>query len=226
MTPSATAAPCHLPHGGRHRGSISTRRRTSPKGAKSAGRGAPHFPVIPKRSEESPRSLSLARGSLHSTSFRVRDDVRKYACWDDMRGSTPHPPSPPLCKGMSRALCASPRCGVRAWRTEVFAIVGKNRDRWRRPPPRPWQAIEKSRQKGCPAHAAPTFTTLPPRSARHPPFHREGKGRRQKASPATSRKRHSIFAGQSQEGRNWRAALFCGRVKGRALRHFAAGRAR
>ncbi len=34
--------------------------------------------------------------------------------------------------GVSRALCASPRCGVRARRTEVFAIVGKNRDRWRR----------------------------------------------------------------------------------------------
>ncbi len=39
---------------------------------------------------------------------------------------------PPCVKGVSRALCASPRCGVRAWRTEVFAIVGKNRDRWRR----------------------------------------------------------------------------------------------
>ena len=38
-------------------------------------------------------------------------------------------PSP---SGVSRALCAPPRCGVRAWRTEVFAIVGKNRDRWRR----------------------------------------------------------------------------------------------
>ena len=34
--------------------------------------------------------------------------------------------------GVSRALFASPRCGVRARRTEVFAIVGKNRDRWRR----------------------------------------------------------------------------------------------
>ena len=32
--------------------------------------------VIPKRSEESPRPLSLARGSLHFTTFRVRDDVR------------------------------------------------------------------------------------------------------------------------------------------------------
>ena len=38
-------------------------------------------------------------------------------------------PSP---SGVSRALCASPRCGVRAQRTEVFAIAGKNRDRWRR----------------------------------------------------------------------------------------------
>ena len=38
-------------------------------------------------------------------------------------------PSP---SGVSRALCASPRRGVRARRTEVFAIVGKNRDRWRR----------------------------------------------------------------------------------------------
>ena len=34
--------------------------------------------------------------------------------------------------GVSHALCASPRCGVRARRTEVFAIVGKSRDRWRR----------------------------------------------------------------------------------------------
>ncbi len=47
------------------------------------------------------------------------------------RGSPPTS-LPPLCKGVSRALCASPRCGVRARRTEVFAIVGKNRDRWRR----------------------------------------------------------------------------------------------
>ncbi len=128
--------------------------------------GVPRSSVIPKRSEESPRKgrVTTNGGSLTRAFGLVRDDVRKYACWDDMRGSTPHPPSPPLCKGVSRALCASPRCGVRAWRTEVFAIVGKNRDRWR-----PWQAIEKSRRKGCPARAAPIFTTLPPRSARHPP---------------------------------------------------------
>ena len=119
--------------------------------------------------EESPRFLSLARGSLHSTAFRVRDDMRE--------GATP--PSPPLCKGVSRALCAPPQCGVRARRTEVFAIVGKNRDRGGVPlaPPRPWRAIEKSRRKGCPARAIPTVTTLPPRSARHPPLHREGKKR-------------------------------------------------
>ena len=34
--------------------------------------------------------------------------------------------------GVSRTLCASPRCGVRARRTEVFVIAVKNRDRWRR----------------------------------------------------------------------------------------------
>ena len=59
---------------------------------------------------------------------------------------------PPLCKGVSRALCASPRCGVRAWRTEVFAIAGKNRDRWWRrsllAPPRPWQALAEGKTEG------------------------------------------------------------------------------
>ena len=45
-------------------------------------------------------------------------------------------------QGMSRALCASPRCGVRARRTKVFAIVGKNRDRGgvSLAPTRRWQA--------------------------------------------------------------------------------------
>ena len=145
MTPSATAAPCHLPHGGRHRGSIPTKRRTSPKGAKYRhGRNAclqehsddaahePHRGEVPtweecllagafrrcgarapsgrstggappppsfrptrgempacrsistkrrtspigakQRSEGSPAPL-LARGSLHFTTFRVRDDA-------------------------------------------------------------------------------------------------------------------------------------------------------
>ena len=35
--------------------------------------------------------------------------------------------------------------------------------------------LPKARRKGCRARATPTFTTLPPRSARHPPLHREGK---------------------------------------------------
>ena len=37
--------------------------------------------------------------------------------------------------------------------------------------------LPKARRKGCHARATPTFTTLPPRFARHPPLHREGKGR-------------------------------------------------
>ena len=138
--------------------SISTRRRTSSKGAKYRHRRnaclqehfdeAAHEPqrgevgacsVLPSFRSEARNPLARdglqqTGGSLTRAFGLVRDDVRKYACWDDMRGSTPHPPSPPLCKGVSRALCASPRRGVRAWRTEVFAIVGKNRDRWRRSP--------------------------------------------------------------------------------------------
>ena len=143
-----------------------------------------------QRAEESPRSLSLARGSLHSTSFRVRDDVRKYACWDDMRGSTPHPPSPPLCKGVSRALCASPRCGVRAWRTEVFAIVGKNRDRRRR------RSLRR-RDRGRRLKRADGSVVMPAHHLTLQPSRLASLGTLPNRAPA---KRRSIFVGFSQGG--------------------------
>ena len=37
------------------------------------------------------------------------------------------------------------------------------------------QSLLKSRRKGCRARTSPDLTTLPPRFARHPPLHREGK---------------------------------------------------
>ena len=61
-------------------------------------------------------------------SSRTRNAVK----WRDLPASGKGRGMKAFPLGVSRALCASPRCGVRAQRTEVFAIVGKNRDRWRR----------------------------------------------------------------------------------------------
>ena len=47
--------------------------------------------------------------------------------------------------------------------------------------------MPKARRKGCRARATPTFTTLLPRSARHPPLHREGKDRDGSLRSAPSR---------------------------------------
>ena len=76
--------------------------------------------------------------------------------------------------GVSRALCAAPRCGVCARRTEVFAIVGKNLDRWRRRSLRRrdrcrqrrlMRGTVKKRVPSAPPHPSGSFLAchLPPR---------------------------------------------------------------
>ena len=47
--------------------------------------------------------------------------------------------------------------------------------------------LPKARRKGCRARTSPDLTTLPPRFARHPPLHREGKGRECSLCSAPSR---------------------------------------
>ncbi len=64
--------------------------------------------------------------------FFVSSRTRNVVEWRDLPASGKGQGMKAFPLGVSRALCASPRCGVRAQRTEVFAIVGKNRDRRRR----------------------------------------------------------------------------------------------
>ena len=82
--------------------------------------------------------------------------------------------------GVSRALCASPRCGVRAQRTEVFAIVGKNRDRRRRRSLRRRDRYHEVTDEGSSRAAVPLPSPSSPPSAELPP---KGKPSSSLASP-------------------------------------------
>ena len=86
-------------------------------------------------------------------------------------------PSP---SGVSRALCAPPRCGVRARRTEVFAIVGKNRDRWRRRSLRRRDRCHEVTDEGSSRATVPLPSPSSPPSAELPP---KGKPSSSLASP-------------------------------------------
>ena len=132
--------------------SISTKRRTSPEGAKYRhGRNAclqEHF-----------------------------DD----AAHEPHRGEVSKARNPPA----HYPLRGDPSTSLRS----VFGMTYEADGRF--PPASP--AIEKSKRRDCRARAALTITTLPPRFARHPPLHREGK--KYKISLATSRKNVLHFCG-------------------------------
>ena len=96
-------------------------------------------------------------------------------------------PSP---SGVSRALCASPRCGVRARRTGVFAIVGKNRDRRRR------RSLRR-RDHGRRLKRADGRVVMPARHQPLQPSRLAPLGTLPNRAPA---KRRSIFVGFSQGG--------------------------
>ena len=81
------------------------------------------------------KALCAFAGRLHYIArepFFVSSRTRNAVKWRDLLASGKGRGMKAFPLGVSRALCASPRCGVRAQRTEVFAIVGKNRDRRRR----------------------------------------------------------------------------------------------
>ena len=85
-------------------------------GAAWAGQSLSHFVTAP-----------FTQGSLfYVIPNTERSEVEGFPCKGKKAGMKAFP------LGVSHALCAPPRCGVRARRTEVFAIVGKSRDRWRR----------------------------------------------------------------------------------------------
>ena len=134
-----------------------------------------------------PPARSLVRRFLHFTAFRCRPPHHRLR--RPPRGSLPLL-SPPLCKGVSRALCASPRCGVRARRTEVFAIVGKNRDRWRR------RSLRR-RDRGRRLKRADGRVVVPARQQPLQPSRLAPLGTLPNRAPA---KRRSIFVGFSQGG--------------------------
>ena len=125
----------------------------------------------------------------------IPSDARRNACLQERAVKSAHEPhrgevsearNPPA----HYPLRGDPSTSLRS----VFGMTYEADGRF--PPVSP--AIEKSRRRDCRARAALTITTLPPRFARHPPLHREGK--KYKIPLATSRKNAQHFYGTFARG--------------------------
>ena len=165
----------------------------------------PPLPVIPSDARRNARLRKRAVKSAHephrgevgacTRSSVIPSDARRNACvqehFDDAahephRGEVSKARNPPA----HYPLRGDPSTSLRS----VFGMTYEADGRF--PPVSP--AIEKSRRRDCRARAALTITTLPPRFARHPPLHREGK--KYKIPLATSRKNAQHFCGTFARG--------------------------